>query len=363
MSIQIGLIGAGGIGGIHAKAIEEAGSTLAGIFDTDAARATALAEAGSGARVHDSVDSLLADDAVQAIVVAVPNYLHSSIAVKALAAGKDVLIEKPMATSVPECDAVIAARDATSNIVQMGFVCRMAATSMAARKVIESGRLGRIYHAQGTLLRRRGIPGLGRWFTSREQSGGGVLIDLGPHLVDLLLHLCDRPRVESVDCHTTSCFGHPPSGYRFTDMWAGPPDPSGPFDVEDGATALLRCEGDLTLSLNMSWASHLPEGTLTDGVTLFGEKAAMHFDILSDAPLTIGSELEGELVDITQPVRPGEDWNTAFRRQHERFARNVVSRGIPSASAEEGRSVQAVLEALYRSAEARSSVQLDAALV
>jgi len=363
MSIQIGLIGAGGIGGVHAKAIKEAGSTLAGIYDTDAGRAAAMAETCSAARVHDSVDSLLADEAIEGIVVAVPNYLHSSIAVKALEAGKDVLIEKPMATNVPECDAVIAARDASSNIVQMGFVCRMAATSMAARKVIESGRLGRIYHAQATLFRRRGIPGLGRWFTTREQSGGGVLIDLGPHLVDLLLHLCDRPRVQSVDCHTTSCFGHPPSGYRFTDMWAGPPDPKGPFDVEDGATAMVRCEGDLTLSLNMSWASHLPEGTLTDGVTLLGDKAAMHFDILSDAPLIIGTEQEGEVVDISQPVRAGEDWNTAFRRQHERFARNVVSRGVPSASAEDGRSVQAVLEALYRSAEARTSVQLEEAIV
>lgn len=356
MSIQLGLIGAGGIGQIHANAIEQAGSTLAGIFDPDSSRARALA--GDTARVHESMESILADDSIQGIVVAVPNYLHSSIAVQALEAGKDVLIEKPMATNVAECDAVIEARNASSNIVQMGFVCRLAATSMAARKMIDSGRLGRIYHAEATLRRRRGIPGLGRWFTSKEQSGGGVLIDLGPHLVDLLLHLCDRPGIESVDCHTSSCFGHPPSGYRFTDMWAGPPNPDGPFDVEDGASALIRCEGGLSLSLNMSWASHLPEGTLTDGVTLFGEKAAVHFDILSDAPLTIGCEVDGELVDMKQPVRPGEDWNTAFRRQHECFARNVLSREAPSASAEEGRAVQAVLEALYRSAEARSSVDM-----
>lgn len=363
MSIRIGLIGAGGIGGIHAQAIKEAGSELAAIHDPDQGRAGALAEAAGGARVHDSVEALLADEAVQGVVLAVPNCLHSPLAVQALEAGKDVLIEKPMATSVEECDRVIEARDASDNIVQMGFVCRMAATSMAAREVIQSGRLGRIYHARATLYRRRGIPGLGRWFTNRAQSGGGVLIDLGPHLLDLLLHLCDRPRIETIDCHTTSCFGHPPSGYRFTDMWAGPPDPNGPFDVEDGATALLRCADDLSLSLNMSWASHLPEGTLPDGVTLFGEKAAMHFEILNDKPLIIGSEMDGELVDITQPVRPGEDWNTAFRRQHERFARNVVSREAPSASAEEGRDVQAILAAMYRSAEAGASVTMDGAAV
>jgi predicted dehydrogenase len=363
MTIRIGLIGAGGIGEIHARAIQAAGSSLVAISDADIGRAQALAETCEGAVVHETVESLLADDSIQAVVLAVPNCLHSPLAVQALDAGRDVLLEKPMATSVAECDAVLAARDASKKILQIGFVSRLSATSMAARQVIESGRLGRIYHARATLYRRRGIPGLGRWFTTRSRSGGGVLIDLGPHLVDLLLHLCDRPLVESVDCHTTSYFGHPPSGYRFTDMWAGPPIADGPFDVEDGATALLRCEHDLTMSLNMSWASHLPEGTVPDGVTLFGDKGAMHFEILSDAPLIIGTEMDGAIVDITHPVRAGEDWTTAFRRQHERFARNVVSREAPSASGEDGREVQAVLEALYRSAEARSSVHMDEVLV
>ena len=140
------------------------------------------------------------------------------------------------------------------------------------------------------MLRRRGIPGLGRWFTTKADSGGGVLIDLGPHLTDLVLHLMGRPQVARVSAAGSSNFGKPPEAYKFTNMWAGPPDVSGAFDVEDGASAMLRCANGATVTLEASWASHLPDGTLSDGVTLFGTKAAMHFDIWGDHVL-VGNEV------------------------------------------------------------------------
>ena len=359
MTHRVGVIGAGGIAEVHAIAIREAGHEVAAICDVDRAKAEALASQ-CDATAFDDLDAMLGDDSIGSVVVAVPNCLHSPLAVRALDAGKHVLLEKPMATTVDECDAVIEAAARSTGLVQMGFVCRCAATTLSAMEVIESGRLGRIYHAKATMYRRRGIPGLGRWFTTKSESGGGVLIDLGPHLIDLLLHLTGRPAVHSVDCHTSSHFGHPPSGYRFTDMWAGPPNPDGAFDVEDGASAMLRCEGGLTMDLNMSWASHLPEKLLPDGVTLFGEDGAMHFDIWGDH-IVVGAELDGESVDIRRTIKEGEGWNTAFRRQHERFARNVASGEQPSASAADGRAVQCVLESLYRSDAAGGSVEVDAA--
>ena len=356
--VRIGVIGAGGIGGVHASAITESGNVVAGTCDIHRDRAEALAGTCPGAVVFDDVDALLADDSIPAVVVALPNCLHSPMAIKALEAGKDVLLEKPMATSIEECDAVLAAMENAPGLVQLGFVCRHAATTLSAMEAIESGRLGRIYRADATMYRRRGIPGLGGWFTTRSKSGGGVLIDLGPHLVDLLLHLCGRPRVISADCSVSSHFGHPPSGYRFTDMWAGPPVMDGPFDVEDGATALLRCEGDLDMTLNMCWASHLPEKVLPDGVTLFGENGAMHFDIWGDSVI-VGTELDDASVDIKRPIKDGEGWNTAFRRQHETFGHNVSTRTAPTSTAIEGREVQCVLDALYRSNEARASVDVS----
>ncbi|MCH2149051.1 MAG: Gfo/Idh/MocA family oxidoreductase [Phycisphaerales bacterium] len=358
MAHRVGVIGAGGIAEVHSIAIQESGGTVVAICDAQAEKAQALADRFDAVACAD-VDALLAMDDVESVVVAVPNCLHSSMAVKALEAGKHVLLEKPMATSVAECDAVLNAMSGAPGLVQMGFVCRCAATTLSAMEVIESGRLGRIYHAKATMYRRRGIPGLGRWFTTKSESGGGVLIDLGPHLIDLLLHLTGRPSIVSVDCHTSSHFGHPPAGYRFTDMWAGPPNCEGPFDVEDGASAMLRCADGMSIDLNMSWASHLPEKLLPDGVTLFGEHGAMHFDVWGDHVM-VGTDLDGSSVDVKRSIKEGEGWNTAFCRQHELFASNVASGSAPTASAVDGREVQCVLEALYRSDAAGSSVDVAA---
>jgi predicted dehydrogenase len=301
---------------------------------------------------------MFANESITAVVIAVPNALHAPLAIAALEAGNDVLLEKPMAMSVHECQAILDARDRSGRVLQVGFVCRFAATVAAAQKHIEAGRLGHIYQARAVMLRRRGIPGLGRWFTDRAQSGGGVLIDLGPHLVDVTLHLCGRPQVERVSTATSSRFGAPPSGYRCTEMWSGPPNLSGPFDVDDGATAMLRCQDGLILTVETAWASHLPDGAIADGVTLLGERGAMHFDIWGDHVL-MGTELDGEIVDVKHSIASTEGWGTAFTREHECFAANCGGSGS-GPSGEDGLQVQAVLGAMYRSAEAGREVAVEA---
>ncbi|MAT81816.1 MAG: hypothetical protein CMJ29_09265 [Phycisphaerae bacterium] len=356
MTIRLGIIGSGGIGQVHAQAASDAGHAARVLCDLDAQRAAEAAKPWGSESMTD-VDAMLARDDVDTIVVALPNCLHAPMACRALQAGKHVLLEKPMAMSVQECEEVIAARDAANRLLQVGFVCRFAATVQAAMRFIESGRLGRIYHARAAMYRRRGIPGLGRWFTTREQSGGGVMIDLGPHLVDLVLHMTGRPDVVTANAVATSIFGSPLYEYRFTNMWAGPPDPKGTFDVEDGASVQLRCANGLSISLEMAWASHLPDGTLPDGVTLFGEQGAMHFDIWGDQ-LLIGTEMDGEQVEVVHKLPEGEGWGTAFKRQHETFAANCISGTAPEPSGEHGRDVQRVLEAMYASVAAGASVQV-----
>ena len=135
----------------------------------------------------------------------------------------------------------------------------------------------------------------------------------------------------------------------------GPPDRDGVFDVEDGASVQLRFKTGLTASLEMAWASHLPDGTLPDGVTIFGEQGAMHFDIWGDH-LVIGTEMDDQQVDVKHMIAEGEGWGTAFRREHENFAANCLSGTAPDASGENGRGVQSVLETMYASADRGESV-------
>ncbi len=356
MEMGIGILGAGAIAQVHAQGMAEAGVPLVGFCDPDQAKAESAASSFGGEAWADASE-MFACDAVKAVVVAVPNQHHASMAIAAMEAGRHVLLEKPMAMNAGECQEILAARDRTGQCLQLGFVCRFAATSLAAAKHIAAGRLGTIYQARAVMLRRRGIPGLGRWFTDRARSGGGVMIDLGPHLVDLVLHLCGRPQVERVSAATSSRFGQPPRGYRFTEMWSGPPNLDGVFDVDDGATAMLRCADGPVITLETAWASHLPDGTISDGVTLLGEGGAMHFDIWGNSVL-IGTHMDGELVDVKHPIPEGEGWGTAFAREHACFAA-MCEGGSPGPSGEDGAAVQEILDAMYRSSNEGREVEVS----
>ncbi|HVP72625.1 MAG TPA: Gfo/Idh/MocA family oxidoreductase [Phycisphaerales bacterium] len=359
--LRLGFIGAGAIAEVHADAAQRAGSAIAGFFDADLQRAHTLATKYNAKTATSSLATLLASDC-DAVVVAVPNYLHREMAVAALSAGKDLMLEKPMAMNLAECDAIIAAARSGSagpQIVMLNFVCRSSPAALSAQSLIETGRLGRLYHVKASIYRRRGIPGLGRWFTTRSQSGGGVLVDIGVHVIDLALTLAGSPAVERVSGHVTSTFGAPIDRYRYTEMWAGPPDPRGVFDVEDGAVALIRLAGGITFELNVTWAANLPEGTLPTGMTLLGEKGGCHFDVWG-SDLTLTTEENNAVVDLKQQLAlASEAWPSAWQRQHEIFATAVKSRMQPEASMACGRAVQATLEAIYRSSERGREVEIE----
>ena len=147
-----------------------------------------------------------------------------------------------------ECDEIIEAAEGAGRLLQMGFVCRYAPAARAARTLVAEGKFGSIYHVNAALYRRRGIPGLGRWFTTRARSGGGVLMDLGVHLLDLALFLTGFPQATRASAVRTSLFGSPPRQYHYEEMRSGPPDLEGAFDVEVVAS-IRRPAGSVVLVL------------------------------------------------------------------------------------------------------------------
>ena len=196
MAISLGIVGAGSIGTVHALAAKRAGVSVGGVWDLQLDRAKRLAGQVPGARATKGLDDLLQDDRIHGVVIATPNDSHCEIAIRAIEAGRHVLLEKPMATTLSECDHIVAALEKSKVKLQMGFVYRFAPAPRAVRETIDSGELGRIYHAKVSMYRRRGIPGLGGWFTTRARSGGGPLIDLGVHVIDQALWLCGFPVAE-----------------------------------------------------------------------------------------------------------------------------------------------------------------------
>jgi len=348
---KIGLLGAGMIANIHGEAIVATGSEIIAVYDPQEKSRTTFSEKWNCISCSE-VDSLLGCSEIEAVVVATPNDQHASLAIAAMQAGKDVLLEKPMTMSLAECDEVMEVQKETGQVLQLGFVCRFSPAALVVKQMIDEGKLGAIRHARATLLRQRGIPGLGGWFTTKKRSGGGCLIDIGVHLIDLLSHLTSAAEPLRVLGSCSQTFSM--STYGYDEMWSTP-KPKGVFDVEDGVVASTSFSNGITNQIDVSWATHLPESYIRDGISIEGDKGAVWFDIWGDS-------IEGKPVEtkVEVDVVIDEAWSDAFQGEHRAFADSIAKRAVTSCAgtSEEGRKVQTIVEAIYESDETQREVQL-----
>ena len=359
MSFRIGIIGCGAIGTVHAKSAKAAGLEVAGVWDVDPERGPLLAQEHKKCTAYDSLESLLSSD-IDAVAIGVPNNVHRDCAIAAIKAGKHVLLEKPMAMSVAECDEVIAAHEAAGagHVLQLGFVCRGLPTAVAVKEMVDNGEFGEIYHVKCSIYRHRGIPGLGGWFTTKALSGGGPLIDLGVHVLDLAMHLTGNHEPVRASGHTVSYFGAPIENYLYEEMWAGPPNFDGVFDVEDGAVALIRFANGMTLELNVTWAVNLPDDLLPSGIAVLGRESGCFFELFGKE-LNVASEKDGQLTKSKPKFKCHDVEVEAWKRQYEQFIAAVEDGVSPHADGAAGRRVQSLIEAIYRSSEAQAEVEVE----
>lgn len=352
---KIGLLGAGMIANIHAEAIVATNSEVVAVYDPRDSRTTEFSKKWDCVPCNE-VGVLLARNDIEAVVVATPNDQHASLAIAAMQAGKDVLLEKPMAMSLQQCDEIMQVQKETGQVLQLGFVCRFAPAAIKVKRLVEEGKLGTIRHARATLLRQRGIPGIGGWFTTKERSGGGCLIDIGVHLIDLLSHLTlgkDPIRVLG-NCSQTFSI----STYGYDEMWSTP-NKDGVFDVEDGVQATTTFANGVTNQIDVSWATHLPESCIRDGITIEGDKGAVWFDIWGDA-IAFGESVDGKPVETNIEVEVNEAWEDAFEGEHLAFSDAIVKRSVSSeaGTGADGRRVQTIIEAIYESDAEHCEVQI-----
>jgi predicted dehydrogenase len=334
------------IGHVHAEAAKRVGTKIVSIHDPRQERCEEFGDKFS-CEVDGSVESLLSRDDIEGVIVAVPNDLHAELAIASLNSGKHVLLEKPMAMSLHECDEIIAAREASGKVLQMGFVCRFSPAALRAKQIIDRGELGEIRHVQATLIRQRGIPGLGGWFTTKARSGGGCLIDIGVHLIDLAMYLSSKQSPQRVYGKCTQTFTT--ETYAYDEMWSTPVV-GGTFDVEDRVRASLTDVSGTTLAFNVAWATHLPENTLKDGMLIEGTLGSLVVDLWSDE-ITRGYASSGLPKTETVSIALTEAWDEAFDGEHLAFANAIANNKLNagSGSGEDGRLAQQVVEAIYAS--------------
>jgi predicted dehydrogenase len=272
-AIQVGIIGLGTVGLHHAEALQRLGCNIAGAVTRQPERRR-RAEQEFGAVVYDDVTTMLTAARLDAVVVASPNADHYAHVCAALAAGCHVLCEKPLATTEAEVVALIEAANKARRHLTVGYNLRHTGSFRTAFDLART-ELGSIHSVEAQWVRRRGIPALGRWSTTRQYAGGGALLDIGIHVLDAAWQLAGRPMPIAVSGTTVGLYRNRIDAYQYKSMWNGPPVAGGVMDVEDSSIALLRLETDVTMMLDVAWARNAQE--VPCSVSIAGTQAGLHW--------------------------------------------------------------------------------------
>lgn len=354
-NLRVGIIGCG-IGVFHLEGYEKDPRVevvaLAGL-DTD--RCIALQNRFGVPRRYGEYQELLAEPDIDAVSIAVPNNLHKPVTLAALAAGKHVLVEKPLAQNSTDGEEMVRAAEASGKVVMILFNRRGRHDVQIVQQEVAAGRLGRIYHAKAFWMRRSGIPGLGSWFTNKTLAGGGPLIDLGVHVLDMALWIMGNPKPVAVSAATYNELGTRGKG-----QWQGgrfTVTPGVPYEVEDFATALIRFEDGATLQLDASWAGYTRHSD-EFGVSFMGSDggAEIHAkDYADTGTLKLFGDIDGTPT-VTEPRLLSRHGHGEIIR---RFVSAILDGGPISPSAQEGLERVRLIESIYRSAEAGRELPVE----
>ena len=209
---------------------------------------------------HEGIE-LIRNEQLDILSVAVPNNQHKELTIAGLEAGANVLCEKPMAMNTQEAVEMLEAAKRCGKKLGIDFSYRFFPQSRAMKNVVDSGAMGEIYFAESVWFRRDGIPGLassdfntgaaggmGSWFFDKQQSGGGPLIDLGVHRLDLVLWLMGYPEPAWVMGSTYAKIGPERAEQRGL-----------VYSVEDLACAMIKFKNGASLQLKVSWAGNVKD--------------------------------------------------------------------------------------------------------
>ena len=354
--VRVGIIGCGFVTGMkHIPAMTALSDrvTIAGLNDADLKRAQELAATLPEAKVYADYRAMLEDKSIDVIYVNTPNKTHCPITVAALEAGKHVMCEKPMASTGEEAEKMVAAAKRTGKKLSISYQNRFREDSQAIYGACRRGDLGEIYFAKAHAVRRKGVPSWGS-FTRLEHQGGGPLIDIGTHALDLALWFMDNYDVDSVTGSTFQKMKDHPEGNRFG-LW----DPNN-YEVEDSSFGFIKMKNGATIFLEAAWALN----TLDEkeaSTTLCGVKggAAQSFGSMGPGSFTytMNGVANGELVTISPDTTYGyyktpklnEFMVGAAIRETKQWIDAIIEDKDPAVLPEQASMVTRILEAIYTS--------------
>ncbi len=349
---KVAVIGCGAIGAVHSERYSKSPyAELAAVVDILPDRAKSYAEKYGAGKALADYKVMLKDPSIEAVSVCLPNDLHAPVTIAALQAGKHVLCEKPISISLKKALDMRAMAAKNKRILAIGVVNRYNDNVNWIKDMISSGELGTVYHVHTMFKSHRSIPGLGGWFTTKEHSGGGVMLDWGVHFIDLIMYCLGGPKPLSISGAAYAKLGAKPKEYAYTSMWAGPPKLDGICDVEEYVSGFLRTNGP-TVAFEGAWAQNIGEDAKY--IDFLGDKAGIRLNY--GGAFTVYSHKNGRLFKTEPSMRTAD----MFQTEIDSFLASAAG-GKPCASEIDAvLPTQQVLDGFYSSAASGKEVRFAA---
>lgn len=345
--LRAGIIGLG-VGRSHAKGyLSSPNADLIAVCDNNEARLQQLAGDWNTLVRYTDYKQMLAETPLDVVSICLPNALHADATIAALEAGMHVIVEKPMAPTVAESLKMLQAAKQNGRRLMVAYNWRYRPDTQWMYHMVQNGKLGTIFHANLSWRRETGIPGSG-WFGVKDLAGGGALIDLGVHVIDMSLWMMGFPAVKTVSGDTRMIFG--PQGRKVWGRYAGE-ERGTSFDVEDGATGFVRLSNGVSMFIHITWAEHTQPQEDALRIELQGTEGTAIFHMRNyrnEDTLRFYTEMEGEPVSVIPSPRFGGP------QGHEALIHDLlkaVQQGKPSPTdGSQGLISIRILESLYESA-------------
>ena len=347
--MRMAFIGCGGIAQTHLGALKNFPDVevVAGV-DVDAERLKVMEEKWGVPSLYKDWKTMLKEVKPDAVNVCTPNGVHAPPVIDALNAGAHAIVEKPMAMNPAECQKMIDAAAKNKRKLAVGFQYRYHPSTEFLTRARDEGQFGNVMFVKCQALRRRGIPNWGV-FGQKELQGGGPLIDIGVHVIEMAHYTMGSPRPIAASGNTWTFMGNKKSD--IASMW--PNWDYKTYTVEDMAIGQIRFENGALLQIEASFVAHIEKDVWN--FTLMGEKGGAAWDppgIFSDRAGTMINSHPGYLSSKT-------DFPSLFATKLRNFVDGCLKNTPLIAPGEAGLAVQKMLDGVYRSAEAGKEVKID----
>lgn len=329
---KIGVIGLGGVAQlVHLPNLAKLpNAELTSVSEINKSRLQMIADKFNVKERYSNYLEMLEKSDIEAVIVATPTSTHKEIAIECLSAGKDILIEKPLARSYQEAKQIVDAAKKFKKKLMVGMNLRFRPDTMLLRSFINSNEIGEPFYIKGGWIRKQSSNE--KWFTKKEESGGGVIIDLGIHILDLALWLLGYPEISSV---STQNFFHNTKS------------------VEDTSISCVKCKNSAVINMEVSWS--LPVEKDYFFLDVFGTKGSF-----SSNPFRLYKKIENDYINLTptQSDNPSVLFKKSYLNELKSFVGAIKGLNPVFSPGEQAMQRMKIVEAMYESADKKHEIKL-----